>query len=102
MSVCDLLFQFNPKLKEVKGFRQFMDEQLHIKFEKFDKDNKISGFVSFEKKGWMDCLIAHRNASYPCFLWTNFDEWIKNNHEGLVSKLTTDIGSRIPTVVKAR
>ena len=73
----DLLFSLNPKLVKVPKMRKFLSKGYHFSLEKADLDNTIFWFEISAIKGWLPAMIAHRDATYPCFKWDNFDRWLE-------------------------
>ena len=73
----DLLFSLNPKLVKVPKMRKFLTKGYHFSLEKADLDNAIFWFEISAIKGWLPAMIAHRDATYPCFKWDNFDRWLE-------------------------
>ena len=63
-------------IKDSEG-NPVIGEALKLKAEK----GTITSF--FEKtydSGWTDCIIAHRNGCIGCYIFTNYAEWIQDNH----------------------
>jgi hypothetical protein len=74
-SSTDFLFAMNPHLADVRGMKSFLNNRLHIQFERMDNSNDTDGFEKMFQQ-YPDAMVEHRNMSWGCFSWDNFDEWI--------------------------
>ena len=59
------------------GFKKFIGDFDHFRFEKADIDNDTDLFNAYKEVGYLSEMKGHRNMTYPCFQWTNFDNWLK-------------------------
>eukprot|EP01047_Picozoa_sp_COSAG01_P067928 COSAG01_NODE_9700_length_2366_cov_11.415527_5_plen_95_part_00 len=85
----ELLFKSPHVSPDIKGIRQFFRCRLHIKFERQDDKNNVEWFNTAYEKGWIDCMIAHRNACVPVILFDNFDAWLKDKDAQRYERLIT-------------
>ena len=64
------------------GFKKFIGDFDHFRFEKADIDNDTDLFNAYKEAGHLNAMIGHRKMT-SCFDWTNFDKWIDSDEANL-------------------
>jgi len=65
-----MVFKFFPHFKEVDGFKNFLDSEDHIEFEKADLKNDTDVFKKLIMENKLNCMMIHMKNT--CFEWENF------------------------------